>query len=413
MMVGGMLQTIVPTRRDRPPERTGGALHPEDSLGFTLIGHSDLDGHGDGMQVMPLGEALYVGHFGPSGMGTSILDISDPGTPRLVRQWAAPPGSHTHKVQVADGLLLVNHELFRSEGPAPVGVAIYELSDPFDPQRIGFFDTGGRGVHRIVYEGGRYAYVSATPSGFTGRIWLIIDLSDPTKPFEVSRWWWPGMWEAGGETPDWDRGEERLVHHAMVHGDRAYLGLWDSGMVIIDISDPADPTTISRLGWEEGGHTHTCLPLPDRNLVVVTDEALRDGCDGPAHMVRVVDITDEESPFVRSICPVPQGDFCDRGLRFGSHCLHENRPGSYRSQEVVFATYFNAGLRVFDLSDPDRPVEIAHWIPECPPGQAACQVNDVFVAEDHTVYVTDRINGGVYILAPEPDLDTRMTEAAW
>ena len=388
-------------------------MHPEESSGFTLIGHSDLGGYGDGMQVMPFGEVLYVGHFGPSGMGTSILDISDPTSPKIVRQWEAPPGSHTHKVQIADGLLLVNHELFRSEGPAPVGVAIYELSDPFEPRRIGFFDTGGRGVHRIVYEGGRYAYVSATPEGFTGRIWLIVDLSDPSAPFEVGRWWWPGMWVGGGETPDWDPGEDRLVHHAMVHGDRAYLGLWDSGMVILDISDLANPSTISRLGWEIGGHTHTCLPLPDRNLVVVTDEALTDGCDGPAHMMRVVDISDETSPFVRSICPVPEGDFCDRGLRFGSHCLHENRPNSYRSQEIMFVTYFNAGLRVFDLADPDQPVEIAHWIPECPPGQAACQINDVFVAEDHTVYVTDRINGGVYILAPEPDLDTRMTRAAW
>jgi hypothetical protein len=124
-------------------------------------------------------------------------------------------------------------------------------------------------------------------------------------------------------------------------------------------------------------------------------------------------VSDEKAPFVRSICPVPEGDFCDRGLRFGAHCLHENRPGSYRSQEIVFTTYFNAGLRIYDLSDPDRPVEIAHWIPECPPGQKAAQINDVFVAEDHTTYVTDRVNGGVYILEPDEELSKRMTASAW
>lgn len=388
-------------------------MHPEDADGFRLIGHSDLGGHGDGMQMMPMGDALFVAHFGPSGKGTSILDISDPTDPRLVRQWDAPPGSHTHKVQVADGLLLVNHELFRSDGPAPVGVALYDLSDPFDPTRVGFFDTGGRGVHRIVFEGGPYAYISATPDGFTGRIWMIIDVTDPTDPLEVGRWWWPGMWEAGGEIPDWPETEERLVHHGMVNGDRGYIGFWDSGMVIVDISDPTSPTTISRLNWDEGGHTHTCLPLPDRDLVVVTDEAITNGCEGPRHMVRVVDVSDEENPRVRSICPVPEGDFCDRGLRFGAHCLHENRPGSYRSQELMFVTYFNAGLRVFDIADPDAPVDIAHWIPECPPDQPACQINDVFVAEDHTVYVTDRVNGGVYILEPTPELSARMTAATW
>ena len=126
-------------------------------------------------------------------------------------------------------------------------------------------------------------------------------------------------------------------------------------MVVIDISDLTRPRTISRLGWEEGGHTHTALPLPDRNLVVVTDEAVTEGCDGDRHMVRIVDVTDETAPFVRSICPVPEGDFCERGLRFGAHCLHENRPNSYRSQELMFVTYFNAGLRVYDVADPDAP----------------------------------------------------------
>jgi hypothetical protein len=187
--------------------------------------------------------------------------------------------------------------------------------------------------------------------------------------------------------------------------------MWDSGMVILDVSEPASPQVIAHLTWEEGGHTHTCLPLPGRSLVVVTDEAVVDGCDGPPHMIRVVDVSDEVNPRVASICPVPQGDFCQRGLRFGAHNLHENRPGTYRSDRLIFATYFNAGLRVYDLSDADAPVEIAHWIPACPPGQVAAQINDVFVDAEHTVYVTDRINGGLYILEPEDWLDRQMGEA--
>lgn len=386
--------------------------HPSDVDGFELVGHSDLKGFGDGMQVMPYQDALYVGHFGPSGMGTSVLDVSDPSDPRVVMQWKAPPGSHTHKVQVADGLLVVNHELFRSEAPAPTGLAVYDLNDPFRPERIGFFDTGGRGIHRIVWEGGAYAYVSATPVGFTGRIWMIVDMSDPTHPVEAGRWWSPGMWKAGGEEPDWPATEERQVHHGIVEGDRAYLGMWDSGMVILDTSDISAPQTVSRLSWDEGGHTHTALPLPGRELLVVTDEQIHDGCEGPAHMVRIVDISEETKPVVVAICPVPEGDFCERGLRFGAHNLHENRAGSYRSEYVVFVTYFNAGLRVYDLADPVHPEEIAHWIPACPPGQAAAQINDLFVAADHTVYATDRVNGGVYILEPDPALAARMVDAA-
>lgn len=387
-------------------------MHPEAAHGLRLVGHSDLGGFGDGMQLMRSGDALYVGHFGPSGMGTTILDVSDVREPQIVRQWEAPPHSHTHKVQVADGLLLTNHERFRSDAAWSAGMAVYDLADPFEPRRIGFWDSTGRGVHRIVYEGGRYAYLSATPDGFTGRIWVIVDLDDPTRPTEVGRWWWPGQWAAGGERATWPAGEDWNTHHAMVHGDRAYVGLWDGGMVILDIGELAAPRPLAHLTWDEGGDTHTCLPLPGRDLVVVTDEATSDGCDGPPHMVRVVDVHDEIRPQVVAICPEPVGDYCRRGLRFGAHCLHENRPHSYRSEELAFVTYFNAGLRVYDLADPAAPVEIASYEPACPTGQEAIQVNDVWVGEDHLIYITDRVNGGVYILEPVPALDARMREAA-
>ena len=360
---------------------------------------------------MRSGDALYVGHFGPSGMGTSILDVSDLTAPTVVRQWRAPAHSHTHKVQVADGLLLTNHERFRSDDPWSAGLAVYDLADPFDPQQIGFWDSTGNGVHRIVYEGGRYAYLSATPDGYDERIWMIIDMTDPTKPVETGRWWWPGQWRGGGETPKWPAAENWNTHHAMVHGNRAYLGFWDGGMVILDISDLATPRVVSHLNWEEGGETHTCLPLPSRNIVVVSDEATTDGCDGPPHMVRVVDVTDEKNPSIVAICPVPEGDFCDRGLRFGAHALHENRPHSYRSEELMFVSYFNAGLRVYDVADPEAPREAAYYIPECPPGQQAIQINDVWVGEDHHVYITDRVTGGVYILEPDAELSARMSAA--
>lgn len=382
--------------------------HTEAAHGLRVVGHSDLGGYGDGMQIMRHGDALYVGHLGTSGMGTSILDVSDPSRPRLVRQWRAPPGTHTHKTQVADDTLLVNHEQYQEGEDFSAGMAVYDLSDPFDPQQVGFFSSGGLGVHRIVWTGGRHAYMSAIPEGFDDRIWVIVDLSDREQPVEVGRWWWPGMWRAGGEEPDWPSGKRFAAHHALLDGGIAYLGFGDANMVVLDVSDLAEPKLLSNLQWSPGGDTHTCLPLPSRGLVVSTDEAIQARCAEEQKLVRVIDVSDPQSPEVMGVCPAPKGDFCERGLRFGPHNLHENRPGTYVSEEIVFVTYFNAGLRVYDLSEPRAPREIAFWLPVAAPGREAPQSNDLLVDESGLIFVTDRVGGGLHVLVAEDELAARM-----
>lgn len=378
---------------------------------LSLVGHSDLDGRGDGMQIMRHGDALYVGHLGTSGMGTSILDISDPTDPRLVKQIPAARGTHSHKVQAAAGLLLVNEERFRGGEGYRAGMIVYTLDDPFDPRQIGYFSSTGEGVHRIVWTGGRYAYVSAVPEGFDDRIFVVIDMDDPEHPVEAGRWWWPGMWRGGGEVLDQPPGKRYAAHHALLDGDTGYLGYGDVGMVVLDLSDPSAPRHVTTLEWSPGGDTHTCMPLESRKLVVTTDEAIKENCREEPKMVRVVDVSDRSQPSVVSECPTPEGDYCDRGLRFGPHNLHENRAGTYVSEDIIFVTYFNAGVRVYDISDAAHPVEIAHWVPEAADGQPATQINDLLVDHDGTIFVTDRAGGGLFVLRPDDGLKATMEGA--
>lgn len=402
----------LPSSSNNPGARPGAAvvLTRASQHGLHQIADHDLNGCGDGMQVIRHGDALYVGHTGTSGAGTSILDVHNPHNPRLVRQFAAPPHSHTHKVQVADGLLLTNHEKFPYRKPptgiVSAGLAVYSLADPLAPEQIAFWPSTGTGVHRIVWTGGRYAHMSATPDGFRDRIWLVVDLRDPVHPVEAARWWWPG--QRADEAPDWAADQRYAAHHALIAGTRAYLGFDDGGMVVLDVTDITAPTMLSRLQWG-GGATHTCLPLPGRQLVVATDEQQHDGPSAPERRIRVLDVSAQ--PRVVSVLPAPVGDFAALPLRFGAHNLHENRPDSYRSERLVFATYFSGGVRVYDLADPLHPQEVAHWVPPAPAGQPVPQSNDLFVDQSGLIWVTDRIGGGLAVLEPDPGLRELMEHA--
>jgi hypothetical protein len=339
------------------------------------------------MQVMRHGDALYVGHYGKSGMGTTILDVSDAERPRIVEQWPAPSGTHTHKVQVADDLLLVNEERFRQADDWTAGLVVYDVREPLTPQRIARLAGDGDGVHRIVWTGGRYAHASFTPAGHADRIWGVFDLGDPARPREAARW---ALDEAQPQ------GARYAAHHALIDGTTAYLGYGDANLVVLDVSDLTAPRKLWRLGWDGGG-THTCLPLTGRGLVVATDEQMTDGPHAPERFVRVVDARERR---VVSVLPAPHGDYAQQPTRFGPHNLHENRAGSYCSSSLVFVTYFSAGLRVYDLRDPARPEEVAAWVPE----QEAPQTNDLYVERNGRTWVTDRFTGGLYCLEPEPEL---------
>ena len=110
-----------------------------EARGLELVGHTDLSGKGDGMQIMRNGDFLYVGHMGDFGVGTSVVDVSDPRHPRVVRQISVPKGTHSHKVQLANGLLVVNYEQYpyRIGVPERTGLGVYDVTrEPGDPQLL-------------------------------------------------------------------------------------------------------------------------------------------------------------------------------------------------------------------------------------------------------------------------------------
>ena len=413
-------------------------LKPDHARNMRLVGHSDQGGRPDGVQVMVHRGFAYIGHMFSKGF--SVVDVRDLKNPKPANFIAAPPNTWNIHLQTSDDLLLVIHakdmfaaaefadekayykgQLGKTVGTAQAkpqrardwsaGLAVYDISDPSHPKRIGFMPVEGGGIHRIWYTGGRWAYVSVLLDGFTDYIFMTVDMADPQNPREAGRWWIPGMNAAAGETPSWAPTARYGLHHAIIHGDTAYAAWRDAGMVVLDIADRAKPRLISHRDGAPpfGGGTHNCLPLPDRDLLVVLDEAVLDHQEDGVKNIWLFDNRDKANPATLSTFPQPaEADYKSKGGHFGPHNLHENRPGSFVSSELIFTTWQNAGVRVFDVSDARKPEEVGAFVPPAParladhrPNRArVIQSADVFVDKDGLVYATD-YNGGLYILEYE------------
>ena len=240
---------------------------------------------------------------------------------------------------------------------------------------------------------------------------MVVDLADPAAPREAGRWWLPGTRVGDDEPepvrhPEFDAGFR--LHNGNVYPerpDRAYLGYLDAGVVILDISDLSAPQALSRLDYHPPfpGFTHTVLPLFDRDLLVVTDEAVTEDCRDHPKLTWVVDLRDETNPVIIATCPLPAAEeYCSRPGRFGAHNIHDNQPvpTSWQSSQYIVGAYFNAGVRVHDLADPFRPEEVAFYVPEGDAEQGI-NINDVYVDERGLVYAIDRTGGGLFVLELE------------
>jgi hypothetical protein len=146
--------------------------------------------------------------------------------------------------------------------------------------------------------------------------------------------------------------------------------------------------------------------LPDRNLLVVLDEAVLDHQEDGLKLIWVFDNREPANPVSIATFPTPaEADYVGKGGHFGPHNIHENRSGSFVSSELIFATYQNAGVRVFDIRNPYQPIEVGALVPPPParmmdgrPNRAqVIQSADVFVDQRGLIYSTD-YNAGLYIM---------------
>src|SRR5512138_21302 len=101
-----------------------------------LVGHHNLNRHGDGMQLLKRGRYVYIAHLGTSPMALTIVDAAEPENPHVVRQMPHPSNTHAHKVQIAGDILIQNQERpyfdksVAASVPNEAGIRIYSIEKP-------------------------------------------------------------------------------------------------------------------------------------------------------------------------------------------------------------------------------------------------------------------------------------------
>jgi hypothetical protein len=284
------------------------------------------------------------------------------------------------------------------------GIRTWDITDPSKPILLQEYSTGekGTGTHMNFYDGGQYAYLDGSwddqmvlenHQRTSANALIIVDMSDPAKVKEVSRWWVPGQrldekeeykkYVFAGDHTSWTSNHGAIsVPKRVEDGGTVGYGGWGAfGMYAIDLRDIKHPKPYGHVRYEFDTFGtipfHTVLPIISdpahprlANLLACTHESLEADCRENYHTPYMVDVKDPRNPKIIGLFPrpaappdAPYTDFCFARGRFGSHntqCLIQ--PGAPKPN-IVAMTWFNAGVRIFDITDPTQVKEIAWFVP--------------------------------------------------
>jgi hypothetical protein len=398
---------------------------PQLAHNMKLLAHNELAGFGgigEGMNMQKAHDGrriLWLAHESAPKNFTAV-DVTDPRKPKMIVQTDLPHADvRSNSLDVVGDVMAVAYQT-KKWGQKPAGFDLFDISKPEQPKLITHFDASGpssRGAHCVWFVDGEYLHLTSGSADFEpthqkdDQFYRIFDVRNSSKPVEVGRWWYPGTRKGDSAPPPprhprFDGGYR--PHNTNVYPqrpNRAYIGYIDGGAWILDISDKSRPKPVGHLQYSPpyNGFSHTVLPLIERQLLIISDECVRDDGEDWPKLTWVVDARVESNLVPVATLPLPPADaFIKRGGRYGSHNLHENLPGpcSFQSENVIFGTFFNGGVRAFDVSNPLQPKEAGYFVPGVPSlaPKGSAQINDVWVDENRLVYAVDRFGGGLYAL---------------
>jgi hypothetical protein len=266
--------------------------------------------------------------------GLQIIDVTTPTNPEIVGSLELP--------DISAGITVVGDTAYLAQGFS--GLQIVDISTPTSPVVVGSIDTPDQAYDVAVT--GNTAYLADGLSGLQ-----IIDVSAPANPQNIGSVDTPGNVKGVAVVGDTAFVADR---HLGIHGD-VNDNSGTTGLLVVDISTPADPTIISSL----------YLPGAAEAVTVVGETAYV--ADGEAGL-HVIDISTPTSPVITGSIDTPRMAL-DVAIIGDSAYVADQK----------------SGLQVIDISSPTRAAVIGSV-------DTPDRAYDVIIVDD-LAYVADRHSG--------------------
>ena len=343
------------------------------------------------------------------------------------------------KVNVIRNLkFLRGFRIYEMNGPVPtewkmlseVALDPFHASDDLENQQ-------GSGCLDVpVYFGDKYLFVAGAPdNSFANTEYksylysggqLAFDISDPSNPKRLATWWAPGQRlgeeaeykknpRAGNKTSWMGARMPVFVPKPVEKGGKyGYTAMGGFGFYVLDISDPAHMKAVGHLdmpvsiGGTEGDNVDVSK-VEQTGIVYYSGYPMNDDCYEPYKDIYAIDVKDPTHPKIVGTLPrptppkeAPFTDYCQRRGSFGpKRTGYYLQPGTPNPKYLPYA-FYNAGVQMFDVSDPLHPTIAAYFVPK----MVDAKMNLEFGNPIHGIYVEwDRnliwafANHGVYAIS--------------
>jgi hypothetical protein len=349
--------------------------------------------------------AYYGTDNAATGQGIKVIDASDPQHPVVSAHLTDSPAAlnpHETVATNANTRILVAGQ---NGGP---NFAVYDISDCRHPVLKSSITMPGSNGHMGAFaQDGKTYYLSQNPccSGTDGPIY-IVDTSDPSNAKQLPTW----NFQGDGRPHSLNLNPQGFAS-GLAEGTRAYMGQGRSwpyadardGLVITDVSDyqlrRPNPQIriISTLFYFDQGTAESMIPVKINGhpYIITVDEAgaassnLK-GWGGACYRrvsafgyPNIIDVADETNPKIIAKIRLQVADPANcfallaetppdvPGTAPGTNLPASSGTTNYSVEacvadnpdntKMLACGAQNAGLRVFDVSDPINPKEIAYW----------------------------------------------------